>query len=80
VSTGHELTTNCNELMMMAYGIEAGQVREWGHRTITVVGPGEHLPRNGKGLVRCTIAWGDNGPPEDTHFWPETLAHYPVAS
>ena len=73
-----ELTQNCNERMMAAHGIEVGQVRCWGARRIVVLGPGEHFPRNGKGLVRCTIQWGD-GEIESTHYWPETLAHHPVA-
>lgn len=74
------LPRSCNKRMMMAHGIEVGQVRRPHHgteRIIEVLAPGESFPRNAKGLVRCRVRWGDE-PWWETHFWPETLARFPL--
>lgn len=73
-----ELARRSNERMMMAHGIEVGQVRAERSRRVAVLAPADYWPRNGKGLVRCTTQWGDNEA-EETHYWPETLARFPVA-
>lgn len=63
---------------MAEHGIKRGDVRRRSaYCVVRVIGPAETFPRNGKGLVRCIRTWG-NHEPEETHFWPETLAHYPV--
>jgi len=72
--------TDRNLAMMAEHGIATGQVRRYKNTNvvqINVLGPGEHWPRNGKGLVRATITWGDQDP-EPTHYWPGTLAKYPL--
>lgn len=72
-----ELAHRCNERMMMAHGIEVGQVRQWGPRTVTVLRPADTWPRNGKGMVLCSIHFPGNEP-EESHCWPETVAKWPL--
>lgn len=69
-----------NAKAMAAHGIAVGDVRGEGARVVRVIAPGEHWPRNGRGLVRCTVEWTGGGvsKAELTHYWPSTLAKYPL--
>lgn len=70
-----------NLAAMAEHGINVGETRRRSPSyTVTVIAPAENWPRNGRGLVRCTMTYhAASGPTvEETHFWPETLAHYPV--